>query len=73
MKLVDDLLKDNDGAWDAVRIVGLPTLIAGLSATIKAMWVDISFADHAVNYGLGIAGQLGAYAGAVVGHAMAKK
>lgn len=73
MKLVDDLLKDNDGAWDAVRIVGLPALIGGLSATMKAMWTDTAFADHVVAYGLGIAGQLGAYAGAVVGHALAKK
>lgn len=73
MKIVDDLLKDNDGAWDAVRIAGGLALIGGLSATIKAMWVDTSFADHAVAYGLGIAGQLGAYAGSVVGHSFAKK
>lgn len=72
-KLVDDTLKDDSGAWDTVRIVGGAALVGGLSATMKAMWTDTAFADHVVAYGLGIAGQLGAYAGAVVGHAMAKK
>ena len=73
MKFIDDVLKDDSGAWDAVRIAGGAALVGGLSATLKAMWADTTFADHAVNYGLGIAGQLGAYAGAVVGHSWAKK
>ena len=73
-KMVNDTLKDDGGAWDFVRMAGAMGVFTYLGAWDVAVFHDYTvIVTHATDFGLGLVGTLGAYAGSVVGHSFAKK
>lgn len=73
-KLINDTLKDDSQAWDFVRISGAMGVFTYLGAWDVAVAHDyMVIVNHATDFGLGLCGTLGAYAGSVVGHSWAKK
>lgn len=72
MKLVDDTLKDNTGAWDTVRMIAGPACAVATGITLVRMGLDDKLADHALNWATGLGATWGSYAAAVVGHSYAK-
>lgn len=72
MKLIDDVLKDNNGAWDMVRIGAGFAAWSGTVVTLAHMIFDTTFAANTVAYTTALAGLWAGYAAAVWGHSFAK-
>lgn len=73
MKIVDDTLKDNDGAWDVVRMVAGPSCVIATAIILVRMGLDDHLFDHVLQWATGLGATWGSYAGSVVAHAFAKK
>lgn len=72
MKLIDDVLKDNNGAWDMVRIGAGFAAWNGTGIILYHMYLDPNFAANLTLYVTGLMGVWVGYAGAVWGHSFAK-
>lgn len=73
MKVVDDIFKDDDGQWNPVKMIGVPSLVSLSASVCAAAWQDPLLWLHAPYYFGAITGGLVAFAGAVWGHAKAQK
>ena len=69
---VDDTLKDNNKAWDMVRIGAGFAAWSGTVVILVHMVKDDHFADHLAVYVGGLIGLWTGYAAAVWGHSYAK-
>lgn len=70
---IKDVFKDNDGAWDTVRLIAGPACAIATVIILKNMALDAKLFDHVQGYAIGLGGTWASYAGSVVGHAWAKK